>query len=311
LLEGTSGWLYGTSFGGGANSRGTVFRIQKDTGQLVILHSFGSITPDGSSPHGDLVRATDGALYGTTSVGGTANLGTIFRINSDGTGYTNLHHFTGGNAGQNPQAGLMIGSDQKLYGTTPRIFGASAGAIFSIALDGTGYQVLRSFPNSGVEPKAPRPPLVQGIDGILYGSTLSGGTFNRGTLFRISTDGSDFRVLHHFGAAFIDGQTPSASLTVIGDGSFLGVTEAGGGGNGTLFRFDPEETRLQITPSGAQAQLSWNRSSTSDTLETTSHLAAPDWQPFEDPISEDVDEYHTAVPLDSPAQFYRVRREWK
>lgn len=310
LTEGSAGWLYGTSVGGGANGRGTVFRIQKDSGDFAVVRHFGAVTANGVSPYGDLVQG-DGALYGTASQGGAFNLGTIYRVYGDGSGFTILHSFTGGNAGQNPQSGLMIGSDQRLYGTTPRIVGNFAGVLFSVSMSGTDYQVLRAFPNTGTEPKGPKAPLVEGTDGFLYGSTLSGGTHNRGTLFRIGRDGSSFNVLRHFGPAFNDGQTPSASLAVVGDGSFLGLTEAGGGGTGTLFKFDPEEARLRVALSGSHADLTWNRSSTADTLETATDLGAPDWQPFAGVIAEEAHQYRTLLQLDFPARFFRVRRVWE
>src|SRR5262249_22120761 len=72
---------------------------------------------DGGGPLGELVQGADGYLYGTTAGGGTYAAGTVFKISTSGT-LTGLYSFTGNDDGQNPQAGLALGSDGNFYGTT-------------------------------------------------------------------------------------------------------------------------------------------------------------------------------------------------
>jgi uncharacterized repeat protein (TIGR03803 family) len=110
--------LYGTTYGGGStNSGGTVYRINKDgTGYQVIL-AFAAVGPDGRHPCGALVELADGSLYGTTERGGTNDLGTLFRVNKDVSGYGVLAQL-GGTLGSYPRGGVSQGPDGALYLTT-------------------------------------------------------------------------------------------------------------------------------------------------------------------------------------------------
>jgi uncharacterized repeat protein (TIGR03803 family) len=72
-------------------------------------------------------------LYGTTESGGGSGQGTVFKLNTDGTGYATLYSFTGGDDGANPQAGLIL-SDNTLYGTAQKGGSSGQGTVFSLAL---------------------------------------------------------------------------------------------------------------------------------------------------------------------------------
>jgi uncharacterized repeat protein (TIGR03803 family) len=108
--------------GGGASSRGgTIFKIAPN-GALTTLYSFCSQSgcSDGAYPYAGLAQATSGELYGTTTGGGTNQLGTVFRIALNG-GLTTLHSFCslgGCTAGKSPTAGLVQAVDGNFYGTT-------------------------------------------------------------------------------------------------------------------------------------------------------------------------------------------------
>ncbi|MGA2687698.1 MAG: choice-of-anchor tandem repeat GloVer-containing protein [Candidatus Korobacteraceae bacterium] len=121
LVQGTDGNLYGTTYQGGANSFGTVFKVNPSTGTLTTLHSFAGGTTDGSFPGAGLVLASDGNFYGTTTQGGSNTYGTVFKITPAGT-LTLLHSFTVVD-GRGPWSGLVQGTDGNLYGTTT--FGGS------------------------------------------------------------------------------------------------------------------------------------------------------------------------------------------
>jgi uncharacterized repeat protein (TIGR03803 family) len=309
LIVDAGGWLYGTSFSGGVAGRGTVYKVHKDTEEFVVLRSL--TTADGYQPQSELVEAS-GNLYGTTGLGGAQNLGVVFRIEPSGSNYTVLHSFTGGAQGQNPTSGLMVGSGGKLYGTTARQLGGFAGSVYAINPDGSGFRTLRSFTNAALQPRVARSQLVEGSDGLLYGVTQSGGATERGTIFRIGKDGDRFAILYEFGVSAGDGQTPSAGLTSVGDGSFLGVTEAGGdNGNGAVFRFDPVEVRVRIGLTDTAAELRWPASSTVDELEATAALGAFDWHGVGATVLRLGDENEATVPRQSQGQLYRVRRGWE
>src|SRR5262249_47649354 len=155
-----------------------VFRIEKDGSGYSVLHifSFGAGN-DGSDPR-QLIEGSDRALYGTTGSGGTADNGTVFKLNKDGSGYTLLHSFTGTvGDGSNPCAGLLEGSDGALYGTTAE--GGSSlsyGTVFKLNKDGSGYRVLHRFVSGLGDGRNPRAALVEGSDGTMYGTTPGGGT---------------------------------------------------------------------------------------------------------------------------------------
>jgi uncharacterized repeat protein (TIGR03803 family) len=179
-----------------------------------------------------LVQGPDGKLYGTTSLGGANGpYGTIFRIAPQGT-MTTLHSF-GGTDGQYPTAGLVFSTDGNFYGTTEEggVVGY-AGTIFKITLDGT-LTTLYSFcaqPNcsDGVQPDAT---VFEGSNGNFYGTTQIGGTYNTGTVFKITAKGK-LTTLHSFCAEPTCTQ-PTAALIQATNGNFYGTT------GGMVFRITP------------------------------------------------------------------------
>jgi uncharacterized repeat protein (TIGR03803 family) len=239
LAQGSDGDFYGTTYFGGTNNDGTVFRIGPG-GSYTNLHFFGSYHADGANPSGRLVLGSDGNFYGTTSLGGTNNDGTLFRIGPGGN-YTNLYSFAGHPAdGEQPIAGLVQGNDGNFYGTT--YFGGTNddGTVFRIGPDGsyTNLHFFAGHPGDGANPYAG---LVQGSDDDFYGTTVSGGTHNLGTVFKISPSGS-YTILYSFGSFDTDGANPSAAVVQGSDGNFYGTTNSGGTNNngyGSVFRISP------------------------------------------------------------------------
>jgi uncharacterized repeat protein (TIGR03803 family) len=142
---------------------------------------------DGGSPRAGLVQATDGNLYGTTVGGNVYNGdGTVFKITASGK-LTTLHSFDGTD-GASPYAGLVQATDGNLYGTTD--FGGAncvsdggCGTVFKITPKGK-LTTLHSF--DGTDGADPYAGLVQYTDGNLYGTTATGGSYGRGTVFSLS-----------------------------------------------------------------------------------------------------------------------------
>jgi len=240
LIQASDGLLYGaTSFGGAAGYR-TVFRLGADGRDFTILRSF--TNNDGAYPEGRLLEASDGWLYGTTSGGGTNDFGTIFRLGKDGSGFLPLVFFSGTN-GANPEGGLIEASDGALYGTTYS-GGATTngGTVFTLNKDGTGFAVLKNFTNNAGSPttyeSAPYGRLVEGTNGMLYGTTSMGSSNWFGNVYCLNKDGTGYKTLRlGFGANINDGRIPVCELILGSDNLLYGTTYDGGtNGNGSVFR---------------------------------------------------------------------------
>jgi uncharacterized repeat protein (TIGR03803 family) len=234
LLAGADGALYGTTTSGGTNYAGTVFRVNPDGSGYAVLHTFATNGVDGQSPAAGVVQGRDGFLYGTTPVGGSNQVGTVFRLDVSGSSYTLLHHFgTDLTDGSRPAGTLVQGKDGALYGATS--FGGTnfLGTVFRLGTDGA-FTTLYHFGNFNEDGSSPVT-LLQGADGALYGSTSDGGTNGSGAIFVLSTNGSGYRLLYSFGTVSNDGSLPAA-LVQGTNGNLYGTTSAGGSASkGTLF----------------------------------------------------------------------------
>jgi uncharacterized repeat protein (TIGR03803 family) len=132
VIQGSDGNFYGTTYQGGANGFGTVFRLTPG-GTETIVYSFAGGGSDGANPEAGLTQGSDGNFYGSTYLGGTSNLGTVFRVSPGGT-QTVLHSFGGGTDGANPGANLVQGTDGNLYGSTGAGGPDGDGTFFKVAL---------------------------------------------------------------------------------------------------------------------------------------------------------------------------------
>jgi len=161
--------------------------------------------------------------------------GVIFRINIDGTGYTNLHLFAGGQAffplgadtnsdGTYPR-GSMVLSGNTLYGSTAGGTPTGCGGIFAINTDGTGFTNLHVF--SGADGWSPDTGLTLSGN-VLYGTTVYGGTNEWGTVFAINTDGTGFTNLYYFTNDSLHGYFPDSTL-VVSNNTLFGRLYAGAG----------------------------------------------------------------------------------
>lgn len=254
-LVDVKGRLYGTTVKGGAASCycGTVFKVTLSAKEKV-LHSFAG-EPDGFGPEYGLLDVS-GTLYGATWSGGANNDGTIFAITTSGK-ETVLHSFAGEPDGAQPQA-APIDVNGTLYGTTTA-GGANCsstggcGTVFTLTPSGA-ETVLYSFKGGKADGKNPMEAPLLDVNGTLYGTTRYGGTYNRGTVFSITTTGKE-TVLHSFGASE-DGVLPYGGLLNV-NGTLYGTTSNGGSvkcgvrygdvhGCGTVFKITTsgEETVL-------------------------------------------------------------------
>jgi uncharacterized repeat protein (TIGR03803 family) len=255
LLSGTT--IYGTAENGGSTGYGTVFAVSTSGSGFMNLHNFSAISvhnginSDGAYPQGTLILSGN-ILYGTADEGGGSGLGAIFCLNTDGSGFTNLHSFYGiPYEGAYPQSGLIL-SGNILYGTSA--FGnvgssSSDGTVFSLNANGTAVSTLHSFTsdNAGTNWDGSGPEASLVISGNrLYGVTYRGGSSGYGTVFAVNTDGNDFTVLHNFSGYPTDGANPAAGL-ILSANALYGTTAYGGShGTGTIFSLNTDGTVFAI-----------------------------------------------------------------
>ncbi len=188
--------LYGTAECGGAfPGNGTVFALNTDGTAFTTLHTFTAIinsfppTPynnsDGANPYAGLILSGN-TLYGAAFGGGDFRRGTVFAVNTNGTGFTTRHAFTGGSDGASPYAGLIL-SGNTLYGTA-RLGGGldnpNNGMIFKVNTDGTGFATLHAF-TGGSDGAYPYAGLILSSN-TLYGTASGGGSSGNGTVFSLS-----------------------------------------------------------------------------------------------------------------------------
>jgi len=220
------------------SNRGTIFKIQTNGTGFGVLHSFAGGATDGGTPMGSL-KAMSSTLYGMTFGAGAYASGTLFKIQTNGTGFKLLYSF-GANAadGTDPQ-GSLISINSTLYGMTLNGGAGNHGTVFKIKTDGTGYVLLHSFAAGTTDGASPYGSL-KAIGSALYGMTIGGGTAGLGTIFKINTNGTQFMLLHSFLNDGTDGQEPFGSL-IASVSTFYGVTSGGGAygdyNKGTIFSF--------------------------------------------------------------------------
>ncbi len=257
LLAQSGNMLYGTTTAGGAATFGTVFSLSTNGSTYADLHDFSALdsntgtNADGALPEGGLILSGN-TLYGTASAGGSGGAGVVFSINTNGGSFTNLYNFTPLDPvmatnidGAFPSSGLVL-SNGMLYGTTIAGGIAGKGVVFAIGTNGLGFTVLHYF--SATDPVAGTnsdgamsvAPLAL-LGGYLYGTASAGGANAGGTIFSVSTNGSQFQTIYSFTAlnpstgTNVDGAFPVAGVLPLGN-SLYGTTFSGGpGGVGTVF----------------------------------------------------------------------------
>ena len=227
-----------------------------------VVHAFSSVDPniatnsDGAFPDGGLALS-EKTIYGTTGAGGNSGMGTVFKMNLDGSGFVTLHSFslTSGhfpyytNTDGAAPLGITV-SDGTAFGVTRQGGAFGSGTVFRIGTNGSSFSTVHHFsalstnnPNGNADGARPSGSLLL-VGDTLYGTTERGGSSDGGVVFSLTRDGSTFAVLHDFtcsveesGCAFDGGEQPESGVILLGD-TLYGTTYAGGlGGNPSLLPF--------------------------------------------------------------------------
>jgi len=239
LIIDSAGNLYGTSYLGGVNGLGSVFKIDT-AGNETTLHSFDDfdpVTPGGILPVTRLTLDAAGNLYGTTQDGGANGYGTVFKLDTNGNNYVQLHDFTSTD-GAYPSGSVTLDAAGNIYGTTLDGGVNDVGVVFKIDTT-SALTVLHSFAiTDGAHPVGD---LARDSGGSLYGTAEdNGGTplgAVQGAVFKLDTAGN-LTILHGF-TNYPDGAQPSAGVFIDLAGNLYGTTTWGGTlppGNGTVFK---------------------------------------------------------------------------
>jgi uncharacterized repeat protein (TIGR03803 family) len=264
----SAGNLYGTTqYGGNAfysNGNGSVYRLAHH-GSSWILSPIYAFTGDGDGAHpsAGVTLGPDGAVYGTTSAGGTGNCtasgftgcGTVFRLRPSPTPplsvlapwtKTTLYQFSGGSDGGTPGYDLTFFDANTIYSTTawrgnPGCFGDGCGVVYKLGRSGGTWTESTIYRFSGdAGGCCPNGGIAVDQAGSLYGTTLGFGQSNGGTAFQLTQSGSNWNedVLYQFDSTF-GGFGPSGTLLRDSSGNLYGTNQASNVGQGNLFELTP------------------------------------------------------------------------
>ncbi len=250
-------------------------------GLLTLLHDFQGGS-DGAFPQGPLAIGNGGALYGTTTEGGTGHrgcelygCGTVFSLTpppSPGGPWTEalLYTFALTEEGIYPQAGVIVGKDGVLYGTTekggPQTCNSCSGTVFALyppAASGGAWikRILYTFREPPAGGEWPAAPLVMGRGGVIYGTTTLGGggagcAFSCGTVFSLTPPSSPGAAWTEAVLYTFPGFDPYAADPIVSlgpDGVLYGVTWLGGTGTNSACFLSNCGTVFSLTPPREEA----------------------------------------------------------
>lgn len=247
LVQDANGIYYGTTYMGGTYGEGTVYSLAFNAGRWTenVLYSF-TAGSDGGLPIGKMLYdKTTGVLYGTTSVYGNADCGTVFQLSESGGQWTltTVYSFQGGDAdGCNPENGMHLGvTNGTLLGSTRYEGRGGYGTVFQLTERGGKWSEKTLYAFKGGDDGANPEDLDVNVNNkMAYGVTYGGGDYNKGVVFSLNLSRHPVEtVLHNF-AGGSDGLNPTGLHLETTTGNLFGICLNGGQhSNGTVFELVP------------------------------------------------------------------------
>ena len=243
LVQADNGKLYGT-LQGGIHNCGVLFEVDLDSMVYTKLLDFN--VEDGQYPEGSLVKADNGRFYGMTWRGGTKSMGVLFELDPVTHAFIKKMDFTGVENGSTPVASLIKAENGKLYGKTAEGGAYNFGVLFEWDPATDTYTKKLDFTGTE-EGRFPIGRLVQAKNGNLYGTTVYGGLYEKGMLFKLDPSTDAFTKILDFNGSG-NGSAPTGYMIEADNGNLYGLTLRGDAGydslhpnfeNGVLFEFNP------------------------------------------------------------------------
>jgi len=320
--------LYGLIGGNGGNGShgGKIFKLNTDGSGYQVLRTFGPTATDPATlyttnsdglltPYYSELTTSGSTLYGAAPYGGPFGYGTVFKMNTNGTGFTVLKHFT--QETPNPIGRLALSGDI-LFGISKPTFERPWGKLFRVNTNGTGFLVVKEFPDAVWDNNLKAYTNSDGVNPIgglaiwgntLYGTTSHGGEFGMGTLFKLHTDGTGFAVLQHLKGRSYGSSGGDGLRDLVLSGSSLYGPSFGGGddGVGAIYRIDLLPT-LSIQRTGANSlAVTWPSVWTDFVLQqNVNGLSSVNWSNVPDAIQDDGTKRTISVNPSTGTCFYRL-----
>ncbi len=235
-----AGNIYGTTTAGGANNKGTVYKLTPSQGGWTesVIYSFNG-AGDGSYPSSSLIFDQQGNLYGTARYGGdlscdfSQGCGTVFKLSPSGSGWTETTLYTfemTGDIGYDPVGALVFDASGDLYGTAPS-GGTNQGTVYELQPSGGSWTAtpLAQFMGNG----GPYAGLTMDANGNLYGTTSASGAYYHGSVFELSKQGGTWQLttLHSFNVDGLEGDQLEGGVLMDASGNLFGTAAQGGTGS--------------------------------------------------------------------------------
>ncbi len=240
-----AGNIYGTTYFGGNNAEGVVYKLTLSDGRWTesAIHTF-SGESDGENPYSNVIFDTAGNLYGTTFAGGANGYGTVYQLTPNGSNWTEntLYAFQSAANGGKPFGGVVFDTAGNLYGATSSGGTGSGGTAYELmpSSGSWSFDLLYSFTGTAYLPGS-YGSLTKDAAGNFYGTTVKDGANGVGSVFKLTPSNGSWTLtdLHDF-AAGTGGEIPYGSVLIDASGNLYGTASAGGAhGYGVIWEITP------------------------------------------------------------------------